>query len=211
MNEFEAAAWLSDARSAPFLDSVGGDHDKAVELYEWNARLGSACFTSIHHFEVLLRNAIDAQLGAGQPQTPVYETWLYDFTILRSNGIKKVMDAAGYLEGQNKQLSRGRIVAAVSFGFWTGLVGKEYDELWRQQLRQAFPHQNDLQIKHLRAPLKEIQRLRNRVAHHECLLDSPVEKQIADMIRIASYIDPRAARWIEAQDRTLEALAQRPG
>jgi hypothetical protein len=36
----------------------------------------------MHHFEVLIPNAIDDELGKGHP-TPVTHTWLLDFDVLR--------------------------------------------------------------------------------------------------------------------------------
>jgi hypothetical protein len=68
--EQQALAWLSEPRYARFLNAAGGDHERAMALYEWHAELTVASFGLIHHFEVLLRNAVDEVLGASQPQTP---------------------------------------------------------------------------------------------------------------------------------------------
>jgi hypothetical protein len=57
-----------------------------------------ACFGSIHHFEVLVRNAIDGTLGAGQPQALIEETWLVDFDTLRPDGIRQAITAIDRLE-----------------------------------------------------------------------------------------------------------------
>jgi hypothetical protein len=73
MNERQACSWLSEARYARFREACGGDHASAVALYEWHAVLGMAAFGLIHHFEVLLRNAIDRTLGEGQAQTGAAE------------------------------------------------------------------------------------------------------------------------------------------
>jgi hypothetical protein len=58
VDEQQARAWLSEPRYARFFDAAGGDHARAVTLYEWHAELTVASFGLIHHFEVLLRNAI---------------------------------------------------------------------------------------------------------------------------------------------------------
>lgn len=73
MNEQQACSWLSEARYARFREACGGDHASAVDLYEWHAVLGMAAFGLIHHFEVLLRNAIDSALEKGQPEIPFME------------------------------------------------------------------------------------------------------------------------------------------
>ena len=59
-------AWISERRFAPFLQRARGDRALATELYLWHAQVAGASLTTLHHFEVALRNAIDRQLGAGR-------------------------------------------------------------------------------------------------------------------------------------------------
>lgn len=126
MDEHQARSWLSEPRYGRFLEAAEGNHERAVALYEWHTRLTVASFGLIHHFEILLRNAIDGALGAGQPQTPIKDTWLLDFEILQPDGIKQVITALERLE-RGKIVTRGRIVAGLSFGFWAGLFGRRYE------------------------------------------------------------------------------------
>jgi hypothetical protein len=93
MDASQASAWISDARFHPNLAAANGDYGLATALYEWHVRLAAACFARIHGFEVLLRNAIDGELGRDQPQTPIRDTWLMDFNILQPNGVKQVIVA----------------------------------------------------------------------------------------------------------------------
>lgn len=202
------SAWISAARLGPFLAETDGDPRLALALYEWHTRLSSACFATLQHFEVLLRNAIDGELGRGQPQNPIPETWLMDFGVPRPNGVKHVIVAVERLQ-KGKEITRGRVVAGVSFGCWAGLFAKDYEELWRQRLRQAFPH-GAVTRKDLTEPLRLIQRFRNRLAHHDCLLSQAADLRIADMLRIAAMIDPAAAAWIGEQSDAPAVLAARP-
>jgi hypothetical protein len=204
----QATAWLSDQRFQPFLDEALGDHSRAVAIYEWHLRLSAACSGTINGFEVLLRNAIDRQLGLGQPQTPLRETWLMDFNTLQPNGVKQVIVAVERLE-QGKEITRSRVVAGVSFGFWAGLFSKTYEELWRQRLRLAFPHAA-VTRKDLTQPMRSIQAFRNRVAHHDCLLKHPVLERYEEMLRISGWIDPAASVWLEDQSDVVELLANQP-
>lgn len=52
-----AEKWLSAERLAPYLGASGGDVERALELYRWNAALGQLLMRDISHFEVALRNA----------------------------------------------------------------------------------------------------------------------------------------------------------
>lgn len=206
MQEKQARAWLSGPRYQRFLSAADGEHERAVALHEWHTELTVASFGLIHRFEVLLRNAIDTVLGQDQPQAPIKDTWLLDFEILQPDGIKQVIIAIERLE-KGKLVTRGRVVAGVSFAFWAGLFGRRYEELWRQRLRSAFPHEN-LTRKDLSARLRLVQRFRNRVAHHDSLLDQDTQGRLEDMLTIAGWIDPAAREWLTDGSDAL-AVAQR--
>lgn len=207
MDEQQAVDWISAARLAPFMDAADGHHERAVELYEWHARLAGACFETLHHFDVLVRNAIDAELGRFQPDRPLRDTWLMDFNILQPEGIKQVIVAVERLE-KGKAPGRGRVVAGLSFGFWPGLFGRHYEEVWRHRLRNAFP--GAAVKKDLSEPMKLIQRFRSRVAHHDCLLSQPVVERYGDMRRIAAWVDPAAEAWLGSRSQIDEVIGSKP-
>ena len=56
MTASRATAWLTAARFAPYLSEADCEHEHAVALYVWNARVSAAVFETLHHVEVLLRN-----------------------------------------------------------------------------------------------------------------------------------------------------------
>jgi hypothetical protein len=197
MNEQQACSWLSEPRYGRFRVACGGKHESAVDLYEWHAVLSMACFGLIHHFEVLLRNAIDIRLGDSQPQQPIKDTWLVDFDVLRPSGVKQVMIAIERLE-HGDVVTRGRVVARLSFSFWTDLFGNRYEELWRQVLRAVFP-QGAVTRRDVGTRLRRVQRFRNRIAHHDSLLGQDVPGLLDDMLEVAGWIDRDARSWLEAQ------------
>lgn len=61
MDAQQAALWLSEARSSPFLAAEDGDLDRALALHAWHGQLSVAAFGMVQEFELLLRNT----LGAG--------------------------------------------------------------------------------------------------------------------------------------------------
>lgn len=208
MHEIQAEAWLSTARLEPFLLRAEGSYAQAIALYEWHAETAAACFAMVHHFEVLLRNAIDRVLGDGQPQDPIKDTWLMDFQVLQPDGVKQVIVAVERLE-KGKTITRGRVIAGVSFGFWAGLFGKPYEELWRHRLRHAFPHGSVVR-RDLTQRMRLLQRFRNRIAHHDCLLQQDIGGRADDMLLIAGWIDPAAAEWLRERSRVHSLLAAVP-
>jgi hypothetical protein len=206
MDERQACTWLSAARYGRFRDACGGNHASAIDLYEWHAALSMASFGLIHHFEVLVRNAIDGTLGDGQPQEPIKDTWLVDFGVLQPEGVRQVINAIGRLR-QGKVVTRGRIVAGLSFSFWADLFGHRYEDLWRHRLRGAFPNRG-LTRKAVSSRMRRVQRLRNRIAHHDSLLDQNVPAVVNDVLEISGWIDPDARLWLEAQTGATEIARQ---
>lgn len=202
MNEQQAFAWLSEPRYARFLEAGGGMHGRASELYELHTALSVELWGLLRGFEVLLRNSIDAALGDGQPQTPIEGTWMLDFGVLHPEGVKQVIVAIQRLE-RGKAITRGRVVAGLSFSFWSDLFGRRYEDLWRRHLRHAFPRAS-VTRKALSVRLQQLRRLRNRIAHHDSLLDQNLVARIDDMLAIAAWIDPEAREWLSGQSNALE-------
>jgi hypothetical protein len=207
MDPSRIEAWISQPRLAPFMEATGHDHGRAIGLYEWHAVLSAACFELMHHFEVLVRNAIDGELGREHPEEPLTQTWLLDFDVLRPDGVKQVIVAVERL-AKGKAITRGRVIAGLSFGFWSGLFGGRYEELWRHRLRHAFPHAKER--KDLSSRMEALRQFRNRLAHHDSILAQPVSERHDDMLRIAAFIDADARNWLEGVSRVDSVLGARP-
>jgi hypothetical protein len=204
----QASAWISDLRFRSFLTATHGDHHKAVALYMWHARMHAASFRTVHHFEVLLRNTVDARLGAGQPNAPLSSTWLLDPAVVQPEGLRVVRQVTRRLKLQGIPVERGQVVSALSFGFWRGLFGHEYERLWRQQLSHAFPEAG--RRKRMSVPLTKLHQFRNRLAHHDSILQVNVAGRHAQMVQIATSADPRAGTWLERSSSMLVELKRKP-
>jgi hypothetical protein len=63
----QIAPWVGEQRFQRYLDARDGQHERAVALYVWNARVSAAFLEVLSHLEVLLRNAIDRQFPASAP------------------------------------------------------------------------------------------------------------------------------------------------
>ncbi len=91
-------------------------------------------------------------------------------SILKPSEQENVSGAKAKLAREGKPLEVGRIMAELSFGFWTSLLDARYEQgLWPKLLKPTFPHM-PRQIrtrKNLSRRLNRIRHLRNRVFHHE--------------------------------------------
>ena len=208
MEADQITAWISEERFAPFLERAGGDWALAVELYLWHARVAGASLTTLHHFEVALRNAIDRQLGAGEPDIPVEGAWLLDPATLSQPAIGKVRRVLGRLEQEGYPRERRRVVASLPFSFWKGLFVRRYEGLWRTRLRHAFPGAG--LRREILEPLTNLHLWRNRIAHHDSLLHQNLERRLAEMIGVSNAIDPSCGDWLTACTEMTALLEQRP-
>ncbi|MGH3407628.1 MAG: Abi family protein [Streptosporangiaceae bacterium] len=183
--------------------AANGDLDLASQLYEWNARAASSLFELIHHFEVLLRNAIVRQLTTdGQsPATIPGSPWV--------QGAKQIQEIESRLKRRSKAITAGRVYSGLSFGFWQTMFGIDYEELWRHSLKNVFRHSRaDRPV--IAAYLESLNQIRNRIAHHGSLIEFDVAVEAQKIIRLAGWIDPDAAEWIKGIERVTEICRQRP-
>jgi len=208
MDREQISIWVSERRFAPFLERSEGERALAVELYLWQARVAGASLTTLAHFEVLLRNAIDRQLESGGIEAPVEDTWLLDPATLSRQGIAKVRGVLARLEREGYPRERSRAVAGLPFSFWKGLFARRYEELWRTRLRHAFPGAG--LRREILEPLTNLHLWRNRIAHHDSLLDQNLERRLGEMIEVANAIDPACGEWLGAHTEMTALFEQRP-
>ena len=205
----QAEQWITEARFAPYLDEAGGDHDTAVALYIWNARVSAAAFETLHHVEVLLRNAIDAQFAPLDPSAEPGETWLQDPSILNERSRRLVGETIDRIGRTHRTPTRGRVVAGLSFGFWRALFDKKYSGLWVSCLNRAFPAGSG-ERSEVAALMSNLVPFRNRLAHHETIIRRPIARHQTEILTLSGLIDPDARRWIERVSRVDQMLAERP-
>lgn len=197
MQPSQANGWVSEPRFAPYLHAAGGDHELAVELYVWNAQVAASLMETLHHVEVLLRNAIDAQFTPVDHHAPATRSWLCDPTVLNVYSRQRVDETIRRVQRGGRTATRGRVVAGVSFGFWRALFDRRYQQLWITHLHQAFPHGTG-DRREIATIMAALVPFRNRLAHQETIALRPVNGHHETMLKLAGLIDPDAATWIES-------------
>lgn len=217
--------WLSPPRLERYLQVADGDRERAVRLYDWNARISAALLRDLAHFEVALRNAYDGALVAATPAGGVHWTFASSavfpavYRTKRSrNGSaqrtdinrkpREILDAAVAAAG-GSSASPGKVIANLSFGFWRYLSSKAHEKtLWVPYLHTAFsPKTNRVDVD---ARVGRLHGLRNRVAHHEPLLSSNVPAGLEDLLWVTEQIDPSIARYISSTSDVRSLQQSRP-
>lgn len=159
---------LSLERFARYLAWAGGDRNRAIELYTLNTKISERLYIPLQMLEVALRNRIRAVMSESR-----HERWFDDEEFLRGDRQPdQLAKAARDIADARKDATPGRIVAELTFSFWTAMLGASYEELWQTTLHRIGkkPNGKGLRRKDFSAPLTPIRILRNCIAHHEPII-----------------------------------------
>jgi len=226
---------VAPARMGTYLASAGNDADRARALYLWDRTLSAAFMADLAMLEVALRNAMNAQLVAKWgPQ------WFSRVDVALDERSSRALAEAWRRSAPNR--SPDRMVAQCMFGFWRGLLDKgdhvgaeprrvrcDYEQqLWRGVLDKAFPGGKAQAAldgerwnrSYALAVVSRVNDLRNRVAHHEPLVNGfpltgqqvrrTAQEAHEDCMRLAAMLDRDLASLLHTTSSVPSVLAGRP-
>ena len=199
---------ISLERFQRYLDWTQGDKYRAFELYAFNMRVSEALYTPVHVLEIALRNRFTAVLSDA-----FGENWFTHPSLNLSETQRQQLDNARKdIIREGKTVQSGRLVAALTFGFWTSLLSPEAENLWQQTLHKAARQENGkgLTRKHLSKPLLPIRVLRNRIAHHEPVWHWDLPLHHANMLQVTAWLSPAAAKWSAYHSNFTQAWGKKP-
>lgn len=192
IDDMEAA--LSLERFGRYVAWAGGDREQALRLYSLNTLVSEALYIALQTLEVSLRNRIHTVMAAkhGEP-------WFEDGGLI--TGTHQLAQVAD-LEADGKDSAAGRVVAALSFSFWTAMFSPAYEDLWRATLRAIASREGKgLARKEFSRPLTQIRLLRNRIAHHEPILHWDLRRHHTALRDLTMWLSPPAFAWSQDLDR----------
>ena len=221
---------ISAERFASFRQATSHP-EAAVALYTWNAQVTGAFAELLHHVEVLVRNAMHSQLTtlhSQAPARPANKAWFDEpswtkhhwFHHHARNQITKAIKRAGH---RPNNPNPGKVIAALSFGFWRYLASARYEQsFWVPALDDAFAAPGSRPQDRRQAVeqrLVSLHILRNRISHCEPIIHpiqhaSPgyppktLDELYTDAIQLVSFISPVAAQWLKHETRHLTRLLQ---
>jgi hypothetical protein len=191
-------AALSLERFARYVAWANGDRDQALALYTLNTRVSEAFYIALQTLEISLRNRVN-----GVMSTLHGERWFDDSAvILIDHQRAQAADAIADLEEEGKEPTAGRVIAALSFSFWTTMFSPAYEPLWRSTLHQIASREGrGLNRKDFSRPLTQVRVLRNRIAHHEPILHWDLRRHHRAVMDLTQWLSPPAFSWSEPIDR----------
>jgi len=195
---------LSTDRFGSYLNACAGDAERAVQLYVWNTAVGSAFAGPLQAVEVVVRNAVNERLAANHGAW-----WLENSFLLAGDELRMARSAKEQIQRRGKNVTAGRVVAELGFGFWVGLFANRYDEtLWRTELYRLFsptPKRRDLH-----QLLDRLRTLRNRIAHHEPIHQRKLLDDYQRLVDVLGMASPTSAEWVKYHSRVFDILAASP-
>lgn len=154
---------LTPERLAPYKAAVGGDIDRALDLYEWNGRISAAVFEDLSYLEVVLRNACHNQLHEWSHRQSGNSPW-YSHSVFSQASQDDIGKARQRATRSGRPERPGRVVAELMFGFWRFLHARSYEAtLWTPCLRLAYPHLQPRRRQTVYTRLDHLNTLRNRI------------------------------------------------
>ena len=156
-------------------------------------------------FEVSLRNSINYYFI-----NKISDKWLYS-DILHSDTKQRVKEATNKILQRKEIVTHDKIIAELSFGFWTSLFRKSYSNMIRiKDIKSIFPNipsKNTRLINRniLDKQLNYIRKFRNRVFHYERIINKVEYENMQDEIyNLLMYFDVELYNFAkEIADRKL--------
>ena len=192
--------------------------DILIERYIYNLKLSEAFYPALSLLEITLRNKICNAI-----EKLICKDWLINElkiqNILENKEYQKLLDSANKIKKAGKTITNDRLVSEMTLGFWIHLCTKSYKpKLWDKKgfFELVFPNYNNngqlRKIAPIQNNLLAILRLRNRIFHHEIIINgkqTPQEQYqiIADMLHLLSN---EAELLLQKISRFNDIIKQKP-
>ncbi|MBI0447242.1 hypothetical protein D9600_15110 [Deinococcus sp. DB0503] len=196
-NPAQACHDLSRQRLSAYAGAT--DQEKLTQ-YAKNVKLSEALYPVLQTLEVVLRNrveeALQGQFGSAWYSAPDFQA------LVTPRTWDTVQKAIRDLDARRRTVSSGAVVAELSFGFWTHLfIGRYETGFYTPNVGVLLPYAPPSRRSraYVQRELDMVRRLRNRVFHHEPILNRPTLLQ--DYARILS----RGQKWRGSRETRVQA------
>ena len=183
-------------------DTCNNSKTDALVAYFWNIELSQAFYPALQILEITLRNSMHKVM------TESFQTeYWYELSFLHNRERARVNQAKESLKKDKKPLEIGRVVAELSFCFWTSLFDVRYEHsqvLWPKLLKPTFPFLPKAQRTRsfLSRELNRIRVLRNRIFHYEPIWHwRDLPDQHYSIINISRCLSPVASKYLSIFDQ----------
>ncbi|MDR2883842.1 MAG: hypothetical protein LBV09_01895 [Deferribacteraceae bacterium] len=174
-----------------------------VDLYLLNTEASASFHFPLNICEVLLRNVIDRILSA-----KFTENW---HTNPQFHRMIDKYHRDKLSSSIDKYANKGDVITNLSLSFWVNLLSPKYANIWKNCFYSSFleykavnPRSNNPEnaLNAVYNQLKRINKLRNRIAHYEPIINKNIAVEYKQMLNVISYINADCAEWVQAKQQT---------
>ena len=174
-----------------------------LSRYLLNMALSEALYPALQFAEIALRNAVHRELSSRCGTDAWYDSTTARLTTWQQDKVAEAKDA---LRKRRKPLTSGRIVAELTFGFWTGFFNNSHARtgIGSYLAKNAFLHAPTPELYQSKLDKRwlEIRDLRNRVFHHERIIHwTDLDAQHTAILEIIGWMAPELRAMALALDR----------
>lgn len=210
---------ISLERLQPYLYVTRDDKWLAIQLYNRNTELSKDLYGTLQIFEILFRNIVHSSMTKALSS----ESWYFELPLRDAEleDLRETEEGVGagvnstWLRQRNGDfipagtaphfvVKPGRVVAALSFGFWVKLCANAYEGTVWPKISNRFPKHITRQILHDR--LMSLKTLRNRIAHHETLIKRDRKKDYNELLETIGWISPTVRAWADSESNFSEII-----
>ena len=187
---------ISQDRLSYYLSKSSGNLHEALGHYTQNLRFSSDLYQWLALAEVVLRNALIKSISSQVFTSAEFDPFLHIWQDLRPEERADYERATSRVISKSRETSPGRVIAELNFGFWKYLLAADYEHtLWTRNFRHAFVYLKKKDRHIVYSAVERVNQLRNRVAHHERLLDVDLSLEIEALFALIGWISPEALAW----------------
>lgn len=219
MQEIENKTALIEIITPVRLRAYGNECDEILlDKYIYNLRLSEAFYPALSLVEITLRNRICNAIDK-----LICKDWLIneinEQKLLADKEYKKLLETESKLSKSGKKVTNDRLISEMTLGFWVHLCTKSYKpKFWdkkgffeavfpnyspEKELRKIAPIQNDLLT---------ILRLRNRISHHEMIINcnKPPKEQYQLILNMLHLLSIDMEKLLNNISRFEDIIKQKP-
>lgn len=212
MKFYEFEKIMSSKRMRRYVNACGGDTRKAMKLYRLNLHLAEEMFTIVSCYEVALRNSINNIMIESHGND-----WLRDailpggiFDNPKFKNTARMMKKAHAELVSNGKYSNSKMLSAMEFGVWKYMYSSPQYLATGRQLLKVFPKKPkssptiQYNNHYIFNELDAVNRLRNRIAHHEpvCFLHDSDEISTKHLIQVYDKV-MTLFNWMDIDGQSL--------
>lgn len=212
---------ISKERLSSYKFNSNDDIETMLKRYLFNVQVSECFYPLISALEIALRNNLFNAVANLKGSN-----WLINeiasANVLSQNERNILLEAIKKLNNKHSSISNGSIIAELTLGFWINLCKKSYkNSLWDKKgfFESVFPDFYNYfkttaldKTKVIFPLLKDILRLRNRIFHHEIIINN--KNGISNCYNIAYKVlyslSKDYAQMFEPTFRFKEIIKQKP-